>query len=118
MAKLVGKFYNPATQQTSIKRSYVPFSVEGVNEYLVHHIDVEDENIEQVIEDGSRMEDAEVIDEYTSEDNDKADYFTDDEIEMNEALLKYRVVNKRDASSKLKQHYNRIDDHMLEKDKE
>ena len=114
--KLVGKFYNPATQQTSVKRSYVPFSIEGVEEYLVHNIDDEDESIEQAIEDGGTMDESDVVNEYTSEEEDKADYLADDEIEVNTALLKYRVLCERDAPKRLRKSYKRVDSHMLEKD--
>ena len=45
-----------------------------------------------MIEDGSRLEEAEVIDEYMSEDNNKADYLTDDEIELNFILSQHLLV--------------------------
>ena len=47
---------------------------------------------EQAIEDGGSMDESEVVNEYTSEEEDKADYLADDEIEVNTALLKYRVL--------------------------
>ena len=52
------------------------------------------------------------------EDDNNNECLTDDEVETNSNLLKYRVVNKRVATPTLQKHFKRVDDHMLEKDKE